>query len=170
MSGLWFQNLAFYSLQIAGVAAAGALLLRLLRIRIPTIRLMCWQVLIAACLALPVIQPWLTAKTNANIRISMGPAMATGAAERSHGMAIPIVGMALLLVGAGAAIRFGILGLGLWRLRRYRNNSTFVPGAFDGLQRKLGVFADVQVSSDVSGPVTFGFLRPVILLPEACLD
>jgi TonB family protein len=170
MSGLWFQNLAFYSLQIAGVAAAGALLLRLLQIRIPTIRLMCWQVLIAACLALPAIQPWLTAKTNSNIRISMGPAIAAGAAERSHGIAIPIVGIALLLVGAGAAIRFGILGLGLWRLRRYRRNSTFVPGAFDELQRKLGVFADVQVSADISGPVTFGFLRPVILLPEACLD
>ena len=37
------------------------------------------------------------------------------------------------------------------------------------LQRRLGVFADVQVSAEVSGPVTFGFLRPVILLPEACL-
>jgi len=73
-------------------------------------------------------------------------------------------------VGAGAAVRFGILGLGLLRLQRYRRNSTFVPGAFDDLQRRLGVFADVQVSAEVTGPVTFGFLRPVILLPEACLD
>ena len=170
MPGLWLQNLAFYSLQIAGVAAAGALLLRLLQIRIPTIRLMCWQALIAACLALPAIQPWLTAKTNANVQISMGPAMAAGAAAGSRGMAFPVVGIVLLLVGAGAAVRFGILGLGLLRLRRYRRNSTFVPGAFDNLQRRLGVFADVQMSAEVTGPVTFGFLRPVILLPEACIE
>ena len=170
MPGLWLQNLAFYSLQIAGVAAAGALLLRLLQIRIPTIRLMCWQALIAACIALPAIQPWLTAKTNGNVQISMGPAMAAGAAAGSRGMAFPVVGIVLLLVGAGAAVRFGILGLGLLRLRRYRRNSTFVPGAFDNLQRRLGVFADVQMSAEVTGPVTFGFLRPVILLPEACIE
>ena len=170
MPGLWLQNLAFYSLQIAGVAAAGALLLRLLQIRIPTIRLMCWQALIAACIALPAIQPWLTAKTNGNVQISMGPAMAAGAAHGSRAMAFPVVGIVLLLVGAGAAVRFGILGLGLWKLRQYRRNSTFVPGAFDNLQRRLGVFADVQVSAEVTGPVTVGFLRPVILLPEACLE
>jgi TonB family protein len=170
MPGMWLQNLAFYSLQIAGVAAAGALLMRLLRIRIPTIRLICWQALIAACLALPFIQPWLTAKTSSNIRISLGPAVAAGAAEGSRGMAFSIVGIALLLVAAGAMVRFGIIGLGLWRLRQYRRNSIFVSGAFDDLQRRLGVFADVQVSAEVAGPVTFGFLRPVILLPEACLE
>ena len=170
MLGLWLQNLAFYSLQIAGVAAAGALLLRLLQIRIPRIRLMCWQALIATCIVLPAVQPWLTAKTNGSVQISMGPAMAAGAAHGSRGMAFPVVGIVLLLVGAGAAVRFGILGLGLLRLWRYRRNSTFVPGAFDDLQRRLGVFADVQVSAEVVGPVTFGFLRPVILLPEACLD
>src|SRR5580693_362095 len=170
MLGLWLQNLAFYSLQIAGIAAAGALLLRLLQIRIPSIRLMCWQALIAACLVLPAIQPWLTTSARSSVRITMGPAMAAGAGESSRGMAFPVVGTLLLLVGAGAAVRFGILGLGLARLRRYRRNSTFVPGAFDDLQRRLGVFADVQVSAEVSGPVTFGFLRPVILLPAECLD
>jgi TonB family protein len=170
MTNLWLQNIAFYSLQIAVVAAVGALLLRVLQIRIPGIRLICWQGLIAVCLALPAIQPWLTAKANSNIRISMGPAVAAGASEGSRGMAFPAVGMVLLLIGAGAAIRFGILGLGLWRLRRYRRNSTFITGAFDQLQRRLGVFADVQVSTEVAGPVTFGFLRPVILLPEACLN
>ncbi len=170
MTNLWLENLAFYSLQIAVVAAAGALLLRLLQIRIPGIRLICWQGLIAVCLALPAIQPWMTVKANSNIRISMGPAIAAGSSESSRGLAIPAIGIILLLIGAGAAVRFGVLGLGLWRLRGYRRNSTFIPGAFDKLQRRLGVFADVQISAEVAGPVTFGFLRPVILLPEACLD
>ena len=89
MSGLWLQNVAFYSLQIAGLAAAGALLLRLLRIRIPKIRLICWQALLAACLALPALQPWLTTKTNSNIQISTGPSTAGDAAHRSRAMALP---------------------------------------------------------------------------------
>src|ERR1700683_3153970 len=127
MSSLWLQNLSFYSLQIAGIAAAGALLLRLLQIRIPSVRLMCWQALIAACLVLPAIQPWLAAKANSSVRITMGPAVAAGASEASRGLAFPVVGIILLLVAAGAAVRFGILGLGFLRLRRYRRHSTFVP-------------------------------------------
>jgi TonB family protein len=170
MSGLWLQNLAFYSLQIAGLAAAGALLLRLLRIRIPKIRLICWQALLAACLALPAFQPWLSTKTNSNIQISTGPSTTGDAAHRSRAVTLPWADIILLLIGTGCVVRFGILGLGFLRLRRYRGNSTFVPSAFEGLQRRLGAFADVQVSGDVSGPVTFGFLRPVILLPEGCLE
>jgi TonB family protein len=56
------------------------------------------------------------------------------------------------------------------RLRRYRRDSKLVPGAFEDLERRMGIHADVHVSSDAPGPVTFGFLRPVILLPAACLQ
>ena len=44
-----------------------------------------------------------------------------------------------------------------------------LPGAFEDLQRRLGAVANFRVSSDVPGPVTFGFLRPVIFLPESCV-
>lgn len=170
MSGLWLQNLAWYSLQIAVLALAGALLLRVLQIRIPAVRLMCWQLLIAACLALPAVQPWPEARANPNIQITLGPAMAGDSMRHSLNLAIPWAAAALALAGTGVAVRFGILGLGFLRLRRYRRNSTFVPGAFADLERRLGVFADVRVSNDVPGPVTFGVLRPVILLPEMCLN
>lgn len=170
MTSLLLQNLAFYSLQIAVIGAAGAFFMRLLQIRIPSARLISWQALIVLCVALPAIQPWLTAKANSNIRISMGPAMAAGASESSRSFSIPLIGIVLAIIAAGATIRFAVLALGLGRLRRYRRNSTFVPGAFEQLQRRLGVFADIQVSAEVAGPVTFGFLRPVILLPEACLN
>src|SRR5580704_17055322 len=170
MSNLWLENLAFYSLQIAVVAVAGALLLRALQIRIPKVRVICWQALIAVCLLLPAIQPWLTSNADANIQVSFGPAVAAGAAHGSRGVAFPVAAIVLILMGAGIVARFAILALGFWRLRRYRGNSAFVPGAFRELQQRLGVFADVQMSSDVTGPVTFGFLRPVILLPEECLQ
>lgn len=169
MTGLWLENLAFYSLQIAVVAVTGGLLMRALQIRNPGARLMCWQALIAVCLLLPAIQPWLTSKTDGNVQISLGPAVTAEASHATRAAVIPIAGIVLLLVGAGVAVRFAILGLGFLRLRRYRRDSTFVPGAFADLERRLGVFADVQMSGDVAGPVTFGFRRPVILVPEACL-
>lgn len=170
MAAIWLQNLAFYSLQIGVLALTGALLLRVLQIRIPNIRLVSWQLLIAVCILLPAIQPWLTAKSNAEVQISLGPARSGDASHGSHGIRLPLADVALLVIGAGIAIRFGILALGVSRLRRYRRDSTFVPNAFADLQQRLGVFADVQVSDDVAGPVTFGVLRPVILMPESCLQ
>jgi TonB family protein len=170
MSGLWLQNLSFYCLQIAVVAGAGALLVKMLGIRIASARLLCWQSLMALCLVLPAIQPWLSSKTNSKIQITLGPALAADAAHGSHLPEIPVAQIILAMAVAGVAVRFGFLGLGFLRLRRYRRTATFVPGAFAALQQRLGVFADFQVSNDVSGPVTFGLLRPTILLPQDCLQ
>lgn len=170
MARLWLENLVSYSLQIAVLAVAGALLLRLLRIRIPKVRLICWQALIAACLLLPAVQPWLAWKNASDVQISIGPATANDSAHHTRTARFPVTAFVLLLVGAGAVVRFGVLGLGFWRIRRYRRNSAFVPGAFAELQRRMGVFVDVRVSRDISGPVTFGLLRPVILVPEGCLE
>jgi TonB family protein len=64
----------------------------------------------------------------------------------------------LLLLVAGVAVRFGWLALGLLRLRRYRKHSRPFEGAAAG--------ARILISSDITSPVTFGFLRPVILLPD----
>ena len=170
MAALWLQNLAFYSLQIGVLALTGALLLRVLQIRMPAIRTVMWQLLIAVCLALPAVEPWLTAKSNAQVQITLGPARSGDASHGSRGIRLPLADIALAVIASGIAIRFGILALGVWRLRRYRRDSKFAPNAFLDMQQRLGVFADVQVSADVSGRVTFGFLRPTILVPEACLD
>ncbi len=170
MSGLWLQNLAFYCLQIAVVASAGALLVKVLRIRIAPARLLCWQGLMVLCLALPAIQPWLASKTSSNIQITIGPALSSDSGRGPHILAIPVAQIVLAIGIAGAIVRFGFLGLGFLRLRRYRHNATFVPGAFAALQQRLGVFADFRISTGVSGPVTFGLFRPTILLPQECLQ
>ena len=169
MATLWLRNLGFYSLQILLIAAAGGLLLHALSIRIPKARLICWQALLMACLLLPAVQPWRRLSIDSSVQITTG---AFTAVERNHSLGflqIPLPNI-MLLLGAGAAIRFSILGLGFWRLRRYRRDSSIVPGAFHDLERRMGVHADVHVSSDAPGPVTFGFLRPMILLPQACLQ
>ena len=170
MATLWLRNLGFYSLQILLIAAAGGFLIQALRIRIPKARLICFQALLILCLFLPAIQPWRRLNIDSSVQITTG---AFTAVERGHSLGflqIPLPNIMLLLLGTGVAIRLSILGLGLLRLRRYRRDSSIVPGAFHDLERRMGVHADVHVSSDTPGPVTFGFLRPMILLPQACLQ
>src|SRR5713226_5953851 len=127
----WLRNLVAYSLQIALIAAAGALLMTLLRIRLPHLRLLCWQVLMVACLVLPAIQPWRTLAGDSSIQGSSGGVSVAASDIR------PAAQLALIALGAGVAIRFAMLGLGLARLRRYRRNSRFLPGAFADLQRRM---------------------------------
>src|SRR5206468_3670614 len=62
--------------------------------------------------------------------------------------------------------RFGWLAMGLLRLRRYRRRAsplTDLPAMFVDWQ------GSVLISPEVSGPVTFGFRDPVILLPAQFL-
>ncbi|HEV2689229.1 MAG TPA: M56 family metallopeptidase, partial [Bryobacteraceae bacterium] len=171
MASLWLQNLISYSLQIAAIAVGGALLLRLLRIRLPNARLICWQALLAACLVLPAIQPWRPlARTVAGVQISTGAMIPAAPGTHFQPLAFSLSKSILLILCVGVAIRFAMLGLGFWRIRRYRRHSRQMAGAFESLQRRMGVSAEVRTSPDVSGPVTFGFLRPLILLPDGCLE
>src|SRR5205085_7052027 len=73
---------------------------------------------------------------------------------------IPWNQIALGLLGAGAIVRLFGLGLGLWRLRQYRRRS-------QPLQQSTSwsVEAHLRISEDVTSPVTFGFVDPVVLLP-----
>ena len=168
MAALWLRNLAFYSVQILLIAAIGALLMYWLRIRIPKTRLVCWQMLLGVCLLLPAIEPWRAFDANSSVQITTGAVTPVERNHRSTLIQIPRPGVILMLVGAGALGRLGMLALGFWRLSRYRRDSRLMPGAFQELQRRLNIYAAVHVSPDTAGPVTFGFLRPVILLPQMC--
>jgi hypothetical protein len=55
---LWLSNLAGYSAQIALLGGVGGLAPVLLRVRHPHAMLLYLQLLLAACLALPILQPW----------------------------------------------------------------------------------------------------------------
>src|SRR5712671_2484842 len=169
MASYWLQNLLSYSLQIAVVATAGAVLLRLLRIRMPNIRVLCGQTLIAACLFLPAIQPWLPGKKiSATVQVTTSPGTVVESRQSRTTLPFPLETIVLFLMGAGFLVRGGMLGLGFWRIRRYRHTSTPMPGAFEHLRRRLGVVAEFHVSAEIPGPVTFGFFRPMIFMPESC--
>ena len=55
---LWLTDLVNYSAQIAVVIAVGSLAPLLLRLRRPDAMLVYRQLLLAACLLLPLLQPW----------------------------------------------------------------------------------------------------------------
>jgi len=160
---IWSDVLA-YSLQVGLLVGAGAAIPALFRIRAPRARLLFWQILLAACIALPWVRGWkqeVVAGTVQQIRVLAEVAPVTGSPITPR--TIPFTTIALWAIAAGIAIRLGNLALGLLRLRAYRHRGC-------PLARELripGIPGDVEImlSNDVAGPVTFGWRDPAILLP-----
>jgi TonB family protein len=139
------NNLISYALQILLVVAFSAVLPPLLRIRMPGSRLAFWQSVLVTSLVLPLIRPWQTDVSDGLVTVTSN---VTKTSAAGHAWSINL----LWIVGAGIGIRLILLGTGLIRLGWYRRNAR----PFDG---------EALLSDDVTGPVTFGFLKPVILLP-----
>jgi TonB family protein len=119
-------------------------------------RLVYWQLLLAACLLLPWVRPWHREVIAASVSVTtVITSVAAPAPEHSH---IAPGTLLLYLFAAGVVVRLAWLGVGLWRLRRYRRRAWPLAGAC--------AHAEVLLSAEVSSPVTFGWRRPVILLPE----
>lgn len=171
MSASWIAaNLWAYSLQVLIVAAAGTAVVLALRLRDPAARLAHWQIVLAACLAAPLLQPWRDVVAEGTITFRLGATQpASGAGT---GFAWPSMAVVLWVLGAGVIVRALWLGVGILRLHRLRKESLPfpIPERVESVRRQLGVNAEILLSTTVSGPVTFGFRRPVILVPESFLS
>jgi TonB family protein len=152
---LIWNNLVAYSLQIGLLVGLAAFVPALLRLRLPGAKLAYWHILLAACLLLPAIRPWKRAVVNGDVQVTT-TVLAVAPSPAKTSREIPTSQIALLLLIAGGGARLAWLALGLWRLRRYRRHSRPF-----GLRDGCSIF----LSEDVSSPVTFGALQPVILLP-----
>ena len=71
-----WSNLLLWMAQIALLVAAGALLPWVFRLRSAHARLVFWQVLLVACLLLPLLQPWRRSV------VAEAPAASPAAADR----------------------------------------------------------------------------------------
>jgi beta-lactamase regulating signal transducer with metallopeptidase domain len=176
-SALWLRDLGAYSVQVALLVAAGALLFRLFSLRASRATLAYWQVLLAVCLVLPVCQPWLPSAARSDTAVTIGVGVEDGAvgAAVPRRWTLPRLSETAVLatLGAGMAVRALWLGLGLWTLRRLRRRASLLspePPAAEGARRETGVRAALYISSHTDTPVTFGLRRPVVLLPPSVLE
>ena len=173
---LW-GNLLSYSAQVLALVAVGAILPMLFRVRLPRAHLLFCQLMLLVCFLLPAVQPWQSplivvpeAAPAAVVTVAAPQPVAPQPAQRP---AIRWEELALMALAAGAVLRALWLLVGLARLGRYRTSATPLyplPEAIEAARVRTGAEAVVCVSSDVEGPVTFGYLYPVILLPPAILD
>ena len=170
------SDILSYSLQLTLVIGAGAALVVAFRIREPRVTLACWRTLLVVCLLLPLCQPWLT--SNAPI---MAPSIASQGieveAQFSPAVAVPTAwsttSLALLILCAGAAIRAVWLTTGAWtlaRLRRTAQRLAPLPAAFCEAEARIGVQPGIYVSDRIAGPITFGWRRPVVIVPPSVLE
>jgi len=165
---LWFNNLAADCSQIAVLAIIGALLPRVFRLRVPKISVVYWQVLLTACLVLPILQPWqrVTFSPQVSFRtvsFETGPLVA--APVHAAFPTFPAIAVALM---TGVVIRLLWIALGLYRLRQYRRRARSlspVPDSLKDLRSAVGVGPELLLSDEVEGPATWGMVVPVVLLP-----
>ena len=160
-TGLIFENVVAYSLQIGMLVGVAAFVPALLGLRQPGAKLVYWQILLAACLLLP-LQPWKQVVTAATVEVTTVITAVQPVHHQSSAPTMPRSEIALLLVLAGVAIRLGWLAVGFWKLRCYRRHSRPLEPA-----PAWSVEASLLVSDEISSPVTFGWRKPVVLLPAA---
>jgi TonB family protein len=166
---LWFANFLSYCLQVILLVLAGTALPAVFRLRAPRVLLAYWQGLLAACLMLPLLQPWkfppvATSVGDGTVSISY-QGVAAGAAEVQSWLYPVIVGALL----AGMLVRLARLALGLGRLRAIRRAAHAydpLPDCVRELESKLGVSATWYLSPATESPAAFGVRPPSILLPK----
>lgn len=165
MTSWWLGNLFDYSLQVLLLITAGSLLAAVFRLREPRVRLAYRQTLLACCLLLPLVQPWRESVAAPASDFTLGASVAAvgNGLDDSWGTA------AAFVLGGGAVLRLLWLGAGIIRLRRLRKSAR----RSDARDERIPVLTtgnaapQLLVTSQVDGPVTFGWFRPVILLPES---
>ena len=156
---LLFDNFVAYSLQIGMLVGVAAVIPAALRLRQPGAKLIYWQILLAVCVLLP-LQPWKQAASGGTGQVTAVVTSVRAVPSTPSFHFAPRSEVVLLVVLAGVAIRLVWLAAGFWKLRRYRRHSVPLEPA-----PTWSVEASLRVSEDIAAPVTFGWRKPVVLLP-----
>ncbi len=156
------DNLLAWSAQVAVLVAFAAL--AALTLKNPRARLLFWQGILVLAILLPAIEPWThMVDGSANgVALMSAPILVT-----HHAFSRPIFvwrrEYLLAIALGGALLRMLWIAVGFLRLRRHRLAARILghpPVPFESAHVLW------YLSDTVSGPVTFGWLRPSILLPS----
>jgi len=135
----------------------------------PRARLFFWQFVLLIVLLLPVVQPWKASpieaiSASASVIVHVAPAGNVALPWYSRVRWKPEY-LAGLLV-AGAIVRLLWISVGFARLRRYRQNAELMK---DPPLYFVAQSVRWYLSNSIPGPVTYGWLKPSILLPQRTL-
>jgi TonB family protein len=169
MSSSWLiGNLAAYSMQVALVVVVADLTAAALRLKSPRVKLAYWQAVLAACVVLPLLEPWQPISMGA---VGGSATAVGGGATRPDSLVGSWSGHSMLFAVLLAGVGVGLLriALGLWRLRRYRRAAVRLdplPGALREVQALVNVAPAFYFTDQVESPLTFGWLYPAVMLPR----
>ncbi len=178
------ENLARWNIQIALLAVVAAGLVPLLRINAPIIRHTFWRSVVAACLLLPLVQPWRSTVIDPSmLRMdALEAATATGFVVEVSSAGQPSLlvrssrhvrtnwtSYASAVLAFGVALRLAWLVIGIHRLQRLRRTGELalpVEG-YQELAALIEAGVEIRRVDRLGQPVTFGVLRPAVLLPAS---
>ena len=168
---LSLSNLWFYSLQTGILILAAGLLVRFFRLQEPRSSYLFWRVLLAVCLLL-VFQPGVPEPLSDPVSVPLAeepvlpvsPVTVSGTDQAAD--LFPMLGVLLV---SGTILRLIWLGAGFYRLRRLRRRTRrlVLPPHLQPLTGDMRGSTRFRVSSEVTGPITFGWFRPVIVFPDS---
>src|SRR3954468_207525 len=180
MAALSLVNLLEWSLQVALIVAGAAIAARLLPIDAAGVRHAWWRAGLVVWLALPLLQPWHLPALDGAAPLEAGsvpsPSSNVVTVHPERRVAVPLRaldgrarGLVSTVIATGAALRLAWLAAGIVRLRRLRRLGRRVPlGAMGaGLETLAPHDTEIRIVSSIGQPVTFGFRRPVVVLPDA---
>jgi TonB family protein len=169
------NNLVPWLLQVLVVGSVGAVLPMLFRIVHPRSQVAYFHFLLAACLVLPVIQPWhhpvIAAQSVQKAVESIGVEFASASIVlRPKAPQKPWNQMLLWILAAGVVGRLCWTSSGLWQLRRLRASAKPlypIPASIKAACSLVKADAAFGTTPAEAGPLTFGYFKHIILLPES---
>ncbi len=163
-------GLLSYAFQSGLLLAVGILLPRALRVRHPRTMLVYWRLLLLAVLLLPLLtvvwQPTAPLPILVIDGLTVDAVVATTfpAAAQAFDWWIVISAVAVVMLLALLRLAVGLVFLN--RCRRGASPLTPTPDPITELQRRLGLEIPFFVSRRFPVPITFGWFRPAVIVPE----